>query len=169
MGFFKKKRDPISERSRLLEEKLASVQDEIKRLKADLLLNQESKSRQMHYRSTARPPINGPQPTPGGSRDSIFEKVEPISAQGLDHPLTTPPKPEELIPRKKTPWRRLVDFLRSPQPSNPRLLNLLAAGNIHGLRQLRHEKRVARNQFLVTVAIFILVLLGVLSFIFRKR
>ena len=58
--------------------------------------------------------------------------------------------------------RRLRHHLRGPTTNNPRLVNYLAAGGVHGLRPLRYEKRVARNRFITLAVVLFLILLGVL-------
>ena len=45
-------------------------------------------------------------------------------------------------------WKRFLDYFRGPPPTNPKLLNYLAAGSIQGLRPLRYEKRIARYRLL---------------------
>ena len=57
-------------------------------------------------------------------------------------------------------WR---NHLRGPTTSNPRLVNYLAAGGVHGLRPLRYEKRVARNRFILLVIIVTVVLFGLFA------
>ena len=66
-------------------------------------------------------------------------------------------------------WHRLKNNFRGPATSNPRLVNYLAAGSIQGLRPLRYEKRVARNRFILFVAILVLALWGVIAMFFRHR
>lgn len=46
--------------------------------------------------------------------------------------------------------------------SNPKLVNLLAAGSVQGLRSLRYEKRVSRNRFFLVIVIVIIIGLGIL-------
>jgi hypothetical protein len=57
--------------------------------------------------------------------------------------------------------------LRGPSTTNPKLVSYLAAGGIQGLRPLRYEKRVARNRFIVFVAVLLLLLLGLIKIIHR--
>jgi hypothetical protein len=65
-------------------------------------------------------------------------------------------------------WRRFKSNFRGPATSNPKLVNYLAAGSIQGLRPLRYERRVARNRFLVLVAVLILVLWGIVALVFFR-
>ena len=56
----------------------------------------------------------------------------------------------------------------TPDDHNPRLVNYLAAGGVHGLRPMRYEKRVARNRFILLVVVLFLILLGVISVFVRN-
>lgn len=66
-------------------------------------------------------------------------------------------------------WNRFKSNFRGPMASNPKLVNYLAAGSIQGLRPLRYEKRVARNRFLVFVAVLIVVLWGLIWLFVAKH
>ena len=66
-------------------------------------------------------------------------------------------------------WNRLCNHFRRPTTSNPRLVNYLAAGGVHGLRPMRYEKRVARNRFILLVVVLFLILLGVISVFVRNH
>ena len=57
-------------------------------------------------------------------------------------------------------WNRLCNHFRGPTTSNPRLVNYLATGGVHGLRPLRYEKRVARNRFIWLVVGLSILLFG---------
>jgi hypothetical protein len=65
-------------------------------------------------------------------------------------------------------WQRLKNHFRGPITSNPKLVNYLAAGSIQGLRPLRYERRVARNRFIVLVAILVLILWGLLALLIHR-
>ena len=56
--------------------------------------------------------------------------------------------------------QRLRTFFTGPNTSNPKLVNYLAAGGVHGLRPLRKEKRVARNRFIFLALFLFVVLFG---------
>jgi hypothetical protein len=64
--------------------------------------------------------------------------------------------------------RRVRDQFRGPSTTNPKLVSYLAAGGIQGLRPMRYEKRVARNRFIVLVAVLFLALLGIIL-LFRRH
>jgi hypothetical protein len=66
-------------------------------------------------------------------------------------------------------FNRIRNHLRGPTTTNPRLVNYLAAGGVHGLRPLRYEKRVARNRFIALVIVITIVLLGLLPFFLRSH
>jgi hypothetical protein len=168
MGLFHNKPDPISDRAKTLKSEIARIETEIQGLSQSLA---QAKN-QPRLRSTAQPHSNAPKsPTPE-AREPIFEEADP-------KPLTQPPPApparglsNDLRDRQSklaSVWKRIIKVFRPPAPSNPKLLNLLAAGNIQGLRPLRYEKRVARNRFIALVVIFLLVLWGILAFFFRHR
>lgn len=60
-------------------------------------------------------------------------------------------------------------FFTGPSTSNPRLVNYLAAGGVHGLRPLRKEKRVARNRFIFFSTLLFLGMFGIFYWYFRHR
>ena len=64
-------------------------------------------------------------------------------------------------------WRRWQRHFRGPTASNPRMVQYLAAGSVHGLRPLRYEKRVARNRFVGLFILLLLVLFGLAHVYFR--
>ena len=66
-------------------------------------------------------------------------------------------------------WNRLRNHFSGPSTSNPRLVNYLAAGGVHGLRPLRYEKRVARNRFIALALILFLILFGTLLVYLQRR
>jgi len=169
MGWFTKKPDPISTRAQDLNRQIAALEKRIRDLETQQTLPPESEGPRL--RSTAHPPghsaSNLPVVTPGLP---IFEPVDQERLQNPDAPTATPQHFNELGVRKYdllAAWKRLMHHWRAPTASNPKLVSYLAAGSIQGLRPLRFEKRVARNRFLVLVAILILVLLGMFKVFFR--
>ena len=66
-------------------------------------------------------------------------------------------------------WHRLRNHFRRPTTTNPRLVNYLAAGGVHGLRPMRYEKRVARNRFIALVGLLFLLLLGLICVFYRTH
>jgi hypothetical protein len=168
MAFAKRKAkpvDPISDRARALNEQIASLESEIKKL--DTQIQHTTTPR---FRSTAMPhgatiarahePVA---PPPKPVHEPVFEEVKPLRA---DDETATPDQFNELGVRKYD-LPALISRLRRqfsrPESGNPRLVTYLAAGGVRGLRPLRYEKRVARNRFIALVIILLVVLLGILS------
>ncbi len=165
MGLSKKKSDPISDKARALNERIAALEAEIKTLDVQLARPAEPK-----FRSTAssagaavaRPankPVSAFEPKPA---EPVFEEVNRAKLA----PRSENEVPElfnELGVRKydlPALFHRVRNHFRGPTTSNPRLVNYLAAGGVQGLRPLRYEKRVARNRFFALVIVVAGVLLG---------
>jgi hypothetical protein len=163
--------DPISERARALNEQISSLQSEIKKLDTQLQRTATPKFRSTaipHGETIARKSEPAPAPKPV-SHEPVFEEVKPKS-----FPAQTDPRDRynELGVRKydlPALWDRLRNHFRGPTTSNPRLVNYLAAGGVHGLRPMRYEKRVARNRFIALVIVLFLILLGVISIFIRNH
>ena len=161
MGLFNKKRDPISEKARALE-------DEIKKLEAEITkLSEEATKPHPRFRSST---------LPGGRAAQIpaepLNEVDEVDQRRLKASTESnaPSHYNELGVRKYDlagAWTRLKNHFKGPAASNPKLVNYLAAGSIQGLRPLRYEKRVARNRFVLLVIVLVLVLLGILSVYIR--
>jgi hypothetical protein len=163
--------DPISERARTLNDQIASLESEIKKLDTQL-----SRTTTPKFRSTAIPHgetvSRKPEPTPAPkpvSHEPVFEEVNAKSFQPEADPRD---RYNELGVRKydlPALWHRLCNHFRRPTTNNPRLVNYLAAGGVHGLRPMRYEKRVARNRFILLVVVLFLILLGVISVFVRNH
>jgi hypothetical protein len=127
-------------------------------------------------RSTARPGGVTPQPAPDvikPPQEPIFEDM-PAQRQRLDaaEPAATPEHFNEFGVRKydlPALMNKLRSHFRGPTASNPRLVNYLAAGSIHGLRPMRYEKRVARNRVVLFASFLFLMLLGILLVFFKYQ
>ena len=194
MGLFSKKRDPISEKAKLLNNQISALESEIKRLgRKKEQLPAESKpapaspflappQRQAqaqpkpHYqpqprlRSTAVPHQQA-QAAPAAVPEPIFEEVDQERIQSNQEPTSTAHY-NELGVRKydlASAWRRMKNQFRGPVASNPKLVQYLSAGSIQGLRPLRYEKRVARNRFLVLAGVLLLALWGILYIFWSKK
>lgn len=164
--------DPISERARALNDQIASLESEIKKLDSQL----QSSSAKPKLRSTAIPhgttvsrksaPPPAPKPV---SREPVFEEMKQKKIQ----PETDPrDRYNELGVRKydlPALWNRLRNHFRRPTTSNPRLVNYLAVGGVQGLRPLRYEKRVARNRFIFFSLFLFAILLGTLLVYLKHR
>ncbi len=162
--------DPISERARLLNDQISSLEAEIKKLDSQLHRAPVPK-----LRSTAIPHGNTvsrksePLPAKPNPTEPVFEEIKPLKphteVEASDHY-------NELGVRKydlPALWQRLRDQFRRPTTNNPRLVNYLAAGGVHGLRPLRYEKRVARNRLVALVVLLLGILIGILYVFIHTR
>jgi hypothetical protein len=179
MAFAKKKDprvDPISDRAKTLNDQIAALETEIKKLDTQLQRTPTA-AVAPRFRSTAMPhgatiptAPEKPAPPPPAS-EPIFEEInhQPLQARTETE---APDHYNELGVRKydlPALWHRLRNHLRGPTTTNPRLVNYLAAGGVHGLRPLRYEKRVARNRFIFFAAALFLLLLGVILVFVRNH
>ena len=173
MGFLDKKPDPISDRARTLNEQIAALESEIKKLDTQIQRAPTPK-----LRSTAIPHgttiSHGSEktlPTPRPEHEPVFEEIHSKSIQSRAE-AESPDHFNDLGVRKydlPALWGRLKNHFRGPTSSNPRLVNYLAAGGVHGLRPMRYEKRVARNRFIALVIVLAIVLLGIFSVVLRNH
>ena len=156
-----KKPDPISDKARALNDEIAALEAQIKKLDSQLSRPPGPGPR---FRSTALPPgAEKPAPAPAKS-EPVFEDLKrgPLAA-GAEG--ATPEMFNELgVRRYDLPalWNRLRNHFHGPTTSNPRLVSYLAAGGVQGLRPLRYEKRVARNRVLTLTGIVLAILIGIL-------
>ena len=162
MAFSKKKADPISDKARTLNDQIAALESEIKRLDSQLARPTEPK-----FRSTTPPPgqvFSAPteKPAPTRPREPVFEEVNRTKLTPRTEPESTELFNELGVRKYDLPalLQRVQNHFRGPATSNPRLINYLAAGGVHGLRPLRYEKRVARNRFIWLVVGVSIVLFG---------
>ena len=153
--------DLISERERALNQQISSLEAEIKKLDTQLQRPPPPK-----LRSTAIPHGNTvsrkPEPPPARppADDPVFEEIKPVKTRTETDPSD---RFNELGVRKydlPALLQRIRDIFRRPTTSNPRLVNYLAAGGVHGLRPLRYEKRVARNRLIFIAFLLLVLLLG---------
>jgi hypothetical protein len=168
MAFAKRKAkpvDPISDRARALNDQIAALESEIRKLDTHLQNTNMPRLRSTvlpHGATIVRARESSP-PPPRPAHEPVFEEVKPLLA---DDETATLDQFNELGVRKYD-LPALLNRLRRqfirPEAGNPRLVTYLAAGGVHGLRPLRYEKRVARNRFLFLVAILLVILLGLLS------
>lgn len=180
MGWFRKKADPISERARVLNDQIAHLEAQIKTLD-DRLGHQPTQPR---LRSTAvpggiaHPGVSHPRQDPLAAearrapQTPIFEEVDLGRLQARAENSNTPGHYNELGVRKydlPALLRRIRNHFRGPSATNPKLVSYLAAGGIQGLRPLRYEKRVARNRFILLVAVLFMILLGLLAAYVRRN
>jgi hypothetical protein len=177
MAWFKNKADPLSDRARALNDEIAELESQIKKL--DTRLQENSHPR---LRSTALPhgvtqdhstiTVNAPaQRVPAPPHDPIFEDIGKDCLKAKNEGATHPAHYNDLGMRKydlPALLRRVRDQFRGPSTTNPKLVSYLAAGGIQGLRPLRYEKRVARNRFILLVVFLFLVMLGLIAVFVRR-
>ena len=165
MALFKKKADPIDDRARALSEEIAALEAKIKRL--DQKIQQAPPPPKLrpaampHGVASARASETAPTP----KHDPIFEKVEQKELDPASEAESPPEHFNELGVRKydlPALVRRIKNHFHGPTTTNPKLVNYLAAGGVHGLRPMRYEKRVARNRFIVMSVVLFLILLGII-------
>lgn len=160
MGWFRKKRDPASEYARTLNSEISALEEQMKKLAAELEKSQSQ---------PAAPPPSEGLPDPFAQTDAprpepVFEPVDRERLEG-EPEVGSRDQWNDLGVRKydlPSLWARIWNHFRRPPPSNPKLVQYLAAGSLQGLRPLRYEKRVARNRLIVTVVLLLLALWGLL-------
>jgi hypothetical protein len=176
MAWLKKKTDPLSDRTRVLNAQIASLESQIKRLDAQL----QSGSDQPRSRSAAVPDAAAiaRDSSPGSRmatrlpREPIFEEVNQERLRTRAESVNSPEHYNELGVRKydlPAFMRRVRNLFRGPTTSNPKLVSYLAAGGVQGLRPLRKEKRIARNRFIAFAVALFLVLLGIFWWFVRQH
>jgi hypothetical protein len=165
MASSKKKVDPITDRARTLNDQIAALESEIKKLDTQIQRTPAPRLRSTaipHGETISRKPV---------SHEPVFEEISSKSIQARAE-AESPDHYNELGVRKydlPALWGRLRNHFRGPTPNNPRLVNYLAAGNVHGLRPMRYEKRVARNRFVLLVIVLILISLGIISMLVKTH
>jgi len=107
-------------------------------------------------------------PPPSPAQEPVFEDVNPFHGAPEQARSVSAPELGVRKPERPSLWQRIRNNFRAAPASNPKLLNYLAAGSIHGLRPLRYEKRVARNRFLLLVIVLAVVLWGIVAALLRK-
>lgn len=155
MAWLKRKSDPISERAKTLNAEIVALEAQIRRLDVE---------------SRLEPAARKPHPAPPA--EPIFQAGGQKLLTTRQDALTTPQHYNELGVRKYdlvALGDRVRGWFRGPPPSNQKLVNLLAAGSVQGLRPLRYEKRVARRRFILLVIALTLVLLGIVSVFVRNH
>jgi len=173
MASTKKKTDPIFDRSCALNKQIAALEAEIKKLDTQLQRTPVPKLRSTvipHGATVTRKPELPPAPKPV-AQEPVFEKINQKPFQSHAE-IETSDHYNKFGARKydlPALWNRLRNHFRGPTTTNPRLVNYLAAGGVHGLRPMRYEKRVARNRFILLVVALFLILLGVISLFIRNH
>jgi hypothetical protein len=167
MASSKKKVDPISDRARTLNDQIAALESEIKKLDTQIQRTPAPKLRSTAIPHGATIP-HGPEksaPAPASrpvTNEPVFEKVNQTPLQSRADSESGGHYNELGVRKYDLPalWSRLRNHFRGPTTTNPRLVKYLSAGGVHGLRPLRYEKRVARNRFIFFAGALFLLLLG---------
>jgi cell division protein FtsB len=174
MASSKKKVDPISARARTLNDQIAALETEIKKLDTQIQRAPSPKLRStaIPHGATVSHVSEKSTPAPkAAEHEPVFEEIssKSISARAETE---SPDHYNDLGVRKydlPALWGRLRNHFHGPTSTNPRLVNYLAHGGVHGLRPMRYEKRVARNRFLLLVVVLFLILLGVISMFVKNH
>jgi hypothetical protein len=168
MRLNKKKPDPLSDRSKMLNDQIEALQGEIKQLSQAL----DQSKKQPRMRSTAYPAgSTSSGSSPASSSNPVFESIDHNRLQDPKAGKATPDRVNELGVKKldlPALWHRFRELFHGPAPANPKLVSFLAAGSVQGLRPLRIEKRIARRRFLLLAGILFLLLWGLAYLFFRK-
>jgi hypothetical protein len=173
MAWLRKKSDPISDRTRVLNEEISQLESQIKKLDARLQRDEAQprlRSTTLPYGTTVNHVAQNP-PSPS-AQEPIFEEVD---QNRLRPPADAEAETEnfnDLGVRKNdlsSLLGRIRNHFRGPSTTNPKLVSYLAAGGIQGLRPMRYEKRVARNRFIALVVTLFLTLLGIILVFSRHR
>jgi hypothetical protein len=156
--------DPISERARVLNDQISSLEAEIKKLDTQIQRAPSPKLRStaIPHGNTVSRKVEAPPPPKPAAAEPVFEEIKPLKSADQAEPAD---RFNELGVRKydfPALLQKLRDQFKRPTTSNPRLVNYLAAGGVHGLRPLRYEKRVARNRFILFAIVLLVILLGTL-------
>jgi hypothetical protein len=162
--------DPISDRERALNEQISSLEAEIKKLDTQIQRAPTPKLRSTAIpHGTTVPRKAEPPPQKPIASEPVFEEIKPLKPRTE---METSDRFNELGVRKydlPALLQKVRDQFKRPTTSNPRLVNYLAAGGVHGLRPLRYEKRVARNRFIALSVILFIILIGTLLALLRLR
>ncbi len=167
MALFRKKSDPLSERAHALEAEIAALQEQIKQAESGQPLWPGTPK----LRSTTLPSGTKAESVSAPAAP-VFEDVDQKRLQASATPLTPATPHPELGVRPRDFPARLRDLKRRfglTPSSNPKLVKLLDSGQIHGLRPLRYERRVARNRFLLLFLVLLAVLFGLFKAIVGSR
>ena len=160
MGWLGKKSDPVSERDRALATEIAALEKQIRQLEA---------KPGPRFRSTARPHSETVTIAP---TEPVFEEVDQTRLKAQRETLAPREHFNELGVRKYDLaglFRRTKTHFSGPTTANPRLVKLIAAGGVQGLRAMRYERRVARNRFIAFAVVLFLLLLGLCAALMKLR
>src|SRR5439155_4136440 len=134
--------DPLSERTRALNEQITTLESQIKKLDSQLHTpgaGPKLRSTTMpHGPTVPRKPEPAPPPPAPRPAEPVFEEIKAKPVPSPEE--SSPDRYNELGVRKydlPALWNRIRNHIRGPSTSNPRLVNYLAAGCVQGLRPMR--------------------------------
>jgi hypothetical protein len=164
MAWFSKKSDPISDRQRALNEEIAQLEAQIKKLDTEV---QRKETRALG--EVAQTDFEPNHLSNSPVEEPIFERIDQDRLKARQETATDAHFNELGVRKYDLPalMRRIRNQFRGPSTTNPKLVSYLAAGGIQGLRPLRYEKRVARNRFIALVIFLFLMLLGIIAILRR--
>ena len=174
MPLFKRRVDPVEERSQALKAEIAALESQIRKLNHAPSQPPTDPS-VPKLRSTARPQsgavhLQGSSVPSYPTSEPIFQDTHNGVVPPPTEPMATAQHYNELGVRKydlAAAVRRAQNHFKSKPVTNPKLVNYLAAGSIHGLRPLRYEKRIARNRVLFLSVVLILVIMGMFKILLK--
>jgi hypothetical protein len=170
MALFSKKADPISARQRVLNQEIAVLEAQIKKLDTALQGNRTNPN--LSDSPFASPDVNPSHSGKARTGEPIFEAIDLNRLKSREESALPEHYNNELGVRKydlPALFRRIRQHFRGPSTTNPKLVSYLAAGGIQGLRPLRYEKRVARNRFIFLAIFLFLMLLGIITVFIRQH
>jgi hypothetical protein len=159
MAWLEKRKDPLLERESRLKAKLAEVESQIAALDAEM----QQAPPEPKWRSTARPRAASAAAQEAANRATFEDLQQQRPGRGTRKPATPARLNSQGVAKFDLAGmiRRWKQRLRPRSSRQPQLVTYLAAGSIQGLPALRHEKRVARNRFLLLCAAFLVVAAGI--------
>ncbi|MCB1126798.1 MAG: hypothetical protein KDM81_09900 [Verrucomicrobiae bacterium] len=159
MAWFEKRKDPLLERESRLKAQLAEVESQIAELDAAM----QQTAPEPKWRSTARPRAAAAASQEADNRATLEDLRQPRPGREARKPVSPARLNSQGVAKFDLAGmiRRWKQRFRRQSPRQPQLVTYLAAGSIQGLPALRHEKRVARNRFLLLCAAFLVVSAGI--------
>ena len=144
MNWLRRRPDPIDARKQDLTRQIEELEARIKSLGTQAEGSQSLEEIEHAFKTPS--PTRDPQPP---RRDPVFESV----SQNRLHELQARATHLNQLGAQKfdlpAAWQRLTAQFSSPKTTNPKLVDLLAAGSLQGMRPLRYERRIARRRFLL--------------------
>src|SRR3954469_13750084 len=134
MAWLKRKPDPISERERALNQEIAALEAQIKKLGAEARPNDTRRqSSPVHDEQGIIGLVEASPPRNRTPQEPIFEEVDLNVLTARNETPITPEHYNELGVRKydlPALFRRMRNNFRGPSTTNPKLVSYLAAGGI---------------------------------------